>query len=579
MARSTSGRATARQLERLLECVPGGVFEYHEDAAGTGRLGYFSPAFAALFPVATALAARAGEASGAGDVAASSDAPSEPLLALLFHPGDAPSVARDLGASRARLSPWHGEYRRRRADGLVSWVEVRAVPRRDRGGCVRWTGFVADVTARVCAEIELRQAKAEAQRASRLKGEFVAAVSHELRTPMTTILGYGELLRDHPAVATAPDVAEAVDAVMRNGEHLLDVVGDILDDARMESGAMAIRQVPTDLSRVTEDAVALLQVRARAKGIGLSFHGPGHPLPEVPSDPLRVRQIILNLLGNALKFTDRGGVEVRVEPADERIRIRVRDSGIGMSADDLARLFKPFSQVQGVRASEGSGLGLSVARRMAVMLGGDITVESTPGRGTEFALDLPFRCVSASMRVSAEHDAALGAPASRAESPRPAAAAARGARLAGMRILLAEDGPDSARLFIHQLRGEGAEVHHAANGREALGLLQAAEFAVLPGPFHIVLMDVQMPVMDGPDAAAAIRASGNRVPMLAFTAGAGARERQRCESAGFDAVLAKPIARDALVESILRWAVRPGSPPDPVRDQATSPAPNVPPAR
>ncbi len=562
MARPTSRRATARQFERLLECVPGGVFEYHEDAAGTGQLGYFSPAFAALFP---AVASMADRSSG-------TPSPSEPLLALLFHPGDAPSVARDLGASRARLSPWHGEYRRRRADGLVSWVEVRAVPRRDRGGCVRWTGFVADVTARVCAEIELRQAKAEAQRASRLKGEFVAAVSHELRTPMTAILGYGELLRDHPAVATAPDVAEAVDAVMRNGEHLLDVVGDILDDARMETGAMAIRRVPTDLARVAQDAVAFLQVRARAKGIGLSFHGPDRPLPQVPSDPLRVRQIILNLLGNAIKFTDHGGIEVHVEPADDRLRIRVRDTGIGMSAEDLDKLFKPFSQVHGVRSSEGSGLGLSVARRMAVMLGGDIAVESTPGQGTTFMLDLAFRCTPESMR-----DAAVGPAHVRSDTA--VAPASRGARLAGLRILLAEDGPDSARLFLHQLRGEGAEVHHAANGREALGLVQASELGVLPGAFHVLLMDVQMPVMDGPDAALAIRAAGHRVPMLALTAGAGARERQRCEAAGFDAVLAKPIARDALVEAILRWAVLPATTTGPASAPAPAAGPNEPRAR
>ena len=528
-------------LEHLLNSIPGGVFIYEESPAGEGRLVYGNAGFMILCPPC-----------------AQTDAPPglHPITHL-FHPDESARVASDLERSAADLTPWHAEYRRETADGSTAWVEIRAEPRPQSHGVVRWTGFVSDVTARVTAEIQLRHARAEALRASRLKSDFIAAVSHELRTPMTAIIGYAELLQDDPRVRADSGTASAAEAILRNGEHLLSVVSDILDDSRVEAGAFSVRAAEIDLAQVAHDASDLLAIRARSRGIGLQFV----PDPRSPSfaraDPLRVRQIILNLVGNAIKFTDRGSVRVSVSNAGGAACVTVVDDGMGMDAEQLEALFRPYTQFNDARACEGSGLGMALSRRLARMMGGDLRVASTPGHGTTFTLSLPAIASSlgdAPPVVEIAYDGASDAAASGA--PGADREGDLAPPLAGFRILVAEDGPDNVRLYLRQLGRAGADVRVASNGREAVALAQAAAVGVLDAPFDLILIDVQMPVLDGLEATRRLRALGFTVPVVAVTAAAGEEERARCLAAGCDGFLEKPVRQADLIAAARAAALR-----------------------
>jgi len=524
---SATRAAMARpaDLEHLLNTVPGGVFIYEETPSGGGRLVYGNAGFMVLCPPC-----------------AGADAPpSGPHpITHLFHPDESTRVASDLERSATDLAAWHAEYRRTSADGTTAWVEVRAEPRPQAHGVVRWTGFVSDVTARVTAEIQLRHARAEALRASRLKSDFIAAVSHELRTPMTAIIGYAELLQDDPCVRADPGSASAAEAILRNGEHLLSVVSDILDDSRVEAGAFSVRAAEIDLAQVTHDASDLLAIRARSRGIGLQFTADANAPAFARADPLRVRQIVLNLVGNAIKFTDRGSVRVSVSTAAGAATVTVADDGIGMSAEQLEALFRPYTQFNGTRACEGSGLGMALSRRLARMMGGDLRVASTPGHGTTFTLSLP--AVAPSL-ADAPPVVDLASEANTEATPEAAPALP----LAGVRILVAEDGPDNVRLYLRQLGRAGADVRVAANGREAVALAQAGAVGVLDAPFDLILMDVQMPVLDGLEATRRLRALGFTVPVVAVTAAAGDGERARCMASGCDGFLEKPVRQADLI--------------------------------
>ena len=541
---SATRAALARpsDLEHLLNAVPGGVFIYEESPSGEGRLVYGNAGFLVLCP----------------PCAHADHAPTGPHpISHLFHPEESTRVASDLERSATDLAPWHAEYRRLATDGSVAWVEIRAEPRPQSHGVVRWTGFVSDVTARVAAEIQLRHARAEALRASRLKSDFIAAVSHELRTPMTAIIGYAELLQDDPRVRTDPGTASAAEAILRNGEHLLAVVSDILDDSRVEAGAFSVRASEIDLAQVARDASDLLAIRARSRGIGLQFMADPHAPSFARADPLRVRQIILNLVGNAIKFTDRGSVRVGVSTVGGVATVTVADDGVGMDAQQLEALFRPYTQFHGARACEGSGLGMALSRRLARMMGGDLRVASTPGHGTTFTLSLPAIAPSlgdAPPVVEIAHDGASDAAASGA--PGADREGELAPPLAGFRILVAEDGPDNVRLYLRQLGRAGADVRVASNGREAVALAQAAAVGVLDAPFDLILMDVQMPVLDGLEATRRLRALGFTVPVVAVTAAAGEAERARCLAAGCDGFLEKPVRHAELVMAVRSAALR-----------------------
>jgi signal transduction histidine kinase/DNA-binding response OmpR family regulator len=389
----------------------------------------------------------------------------------------------------------------------------------------------------------LDEARQAAQGASRLKSEFLANVSHEIRTPMAAILGYTELLAD-PAT---PDRkrADAIEIIRRNGDHLIAVINDVLDLSKIEAGKLVVERIPCSPFDVVAEVTSLMRSRAEAKGLAFDV-AYRTPIPEtVTTDPTRLRQILINLIGNAIKFTPSGSVRVELAleaAASPRLVIAVVDTGIGLAPEEQARIFGPFAQADAstTRRFGGTGLGLAISKRLAEMLGGEIDVVSTPARGSTFSLAIdPGPLDGVAMAVDRPREPAP-APEAR-EEPAP--------RLAG-RILVAEDGPDNRQLIAFHLRAAGASVMLAADGLVACELVFTA--ALAGTPFDLILMDVQMPGLDGYAATRRLRAGGYRGPIIALTAHVLAADRERCLEAGCVDFATKPIARRALLDLVRR---------------------------
>lgn len=380
---------------------------------------------------------------------------------------------------------------------------------------------------------------AAAERANQAKSMFLSNMSHEIRTPMTSIIGYSELLLEE--ANSAPQILEYGGVIHRNGEHLLQVINDILDLAKVDSGKMSVEMVPTCIRTVVADVVGLLEVRAQAKGLPLVVEF-ADPMPDrFLTDPTRLRQILLNLVGNAVKFTDRGqvAIAVRHERGDDGaslLRIGVADTGVGIAAEALQRIFEPFVQadVSTTRRFGGTGLGLTIAARLAECLGGNLTAESEVGVGTTFVL-----------RIAAEP--AIDAPA---EGPVESTPAAQLPVRIEARVLLAEDGADNQLLIGKILRKVGIDVTIVADGRLAVDMAQTA--AASGSAFDLILMDMQMPVLDGYAATRELRQAGYDRPILAVTAHAMVGDREGCLAAGCDDFAVKPIRRDELLAKVHR---------------------------
>jgi signal transduction histidine kinase/ActR/RegA family two-component response regulator/HPt (histidine-containing phosphotransfer) domain-containing protein len=408
-----------------------------------------------------------------------------------------------------------------------------------------------DIAAREAAERALRETKRAAEAANEAKSTFLANMSHEIRTPMMAVLGYADLMLEPGQ--TVSDRLNHVNVIRRNGQHLLTVINDILDLSKIEAGQMRVERVPFSPCQVLCELASTMRVRATERKLQFRVHVEGNIPRTVRSDPTRLRQILINLVGNAIKFTEAGWVRVTaalLDPADvanPRLCFRVCDSGIGMTAGQVERLFRPFGQADGstTRRFGGTGLGLTISRRLARELGGDVTVDSSPGRGSEFTVtiatgpldgvELLTRCTEAVAPPQAG-DAAGGAP--------------EAARLGG-RVLLAEDGPDNRQLLSFYLTKAGAEVVTAENGRLAYEAVTAAQRA--GRPFDLVLMDMQMPELDGYGAAAKLRGAGCDVPIVALTAHAMADDRAKCLAAGCTDYLTKPVDKTRLIERVARY--------------------------
>jgi len=395
---------------------------------------------------------------------------------------------------------------------------------------------------------ELERAKFAAEAANRAKSDFLANMSHEIRTPLTAMLGFAENLLD--AALSPRERDEAIRTIRRSSDHLLQIVNDVLDISRIEAGAVVVEKVSCPIVQVLSELESLMRPRATAKGLEFAIVTTGRLPESIHSDPTRLRQILLNLVGNAIKFTDSGSVEVHVQilaPDGDAptLRVDVCDSGIGMTPEQLGRLFRPFTQADETmtRRFGGTGLGLVISRRLAEILGGSIRVESELGRGSRFTLEIPTGPLEGAEWVRVTR----GALCPKATPEQPAVT-----EPLGCRVLLVEDGPDNQRLISFVLTKAGAEVSCAADGQSGVDL---ANRAIAAGrPFDLILMDMQMPVLDGYRATRMLREQGYDRPIIALTAHAMAGDRDRCLSAGCDAYSTKPIDRHQLVEMVRRYA-------------------------
>ena len=376
---------------------------------------------------------------------------------------------------------------------------------------------------------------------ARLKSQFLANMSHEMRTPLTSILGGVELLVD--AAGNDVERRETAAAVQRNGEQLLDLVDRLLDLAKLETGNLLVEPRACRPEPVVREAVQRSAAAAAAKGLQLRVDLTALEGRTVRTDPARLRQLVAAVVDNAVKFTDRGSVEVRASllrhEGGHRLQVEVVDTGIGIPAEFVPRLFESFSQADGslTRRHGGSGLGLAIARRVAQQLGGDVVITSEVGRGTRVVVTIAPAAVDETVTT------AVPVPA-----PPPAAAPAVPGRLAG-RVLVVDDAADNQRLLKAMLAKAGVTVELAENGRLAIEAVQRAAGAQ---PFELVLMDLQMPELDGVSAIRILREQGYQLPIVALTAHALAEDRERCLAAGATGYETKPITRQKLLEVVAR---------------------------
>ncbi|BCW88115.1 Sensor histidine kinase RcsC [Alphaproteobacteria bacterium SO-S41] len=444
------------------------------------------------------------------------------------------------GASEEAITAFAVDFMRRLESGeAVDMVTeagqtARVVYRQMSNG--KWGAISTDISDLMQKEKELKVAKRKAEAASDAKSSFLANVSHEIRTPLNGMLGMAQVLS---ASSLTADQREQVDAILDSGKTLVALLNDVLDLSKIEAGKMEITPVDTDLSHVLRRLYKLWQSAAEEKGVELTLDFAASLPARLKFDAVRVRQCIGNLMSNAVKFTEAGEVNVHVSiprsgPNAGLVQVRVTDSGIGMDEATIGRLFAPFTQADGStsRRFGGTGLGLSISRKLAQMMGGDVKAKSTPGEGSVFTLTF---AAEAAAEAAPQGDVEKGSR-SAPRLTRP------------LNVLVVDDVPLNrkvARLFMEH---HGWSVVEAGHGGEALDCLAAATF-------DVVLLDVHMPVMDGPETLAKLRASGEAwagVPVIALTANAMSGDRERYVEMGMDGYISKPIDQREMFAEIGR---------------------------
>tara|TARA_R110002111_G_scaffold144910_2_gene211270 strand:- start:125167 stop:127605 length:2439 start_codon:yes stop_codon:yes gene_type:complete len=446
-------------------------------------------------------------------------------------------------------------------NGKEVWIQASYNPILDlKGKPCKVVKYSVDVSERVlidqafkATKLDLVKAKEAAELANQTKSEFLANMSHEIRTPMTAILGFTDILLGS---IVKPDEVESVQTIKRNGESLIGLINDILDLSKIEAGKLDVEQINCSPRQVVADVSSLMRVRSAAKGLLLNVRFDG-PVPEtICTDPTRLRQVLINLVGNAIKFTETGVIEIVVrllnKAGDEpKLQFDVIDSGIGIVEEKIEKLFSPFTQADGstTRQFGGTGLGLTISKRLVELLGGTVSVSSKIGRGSTFSVTITtgplanVRLIQNSTEAVLEYKNMNEKVVADSESP-----------LCNCRILFAEDGPDNQRLISFILKKAGAEVTLADNGKIAVDLATAA--LTENDPFDVILMDMQMPVLDGYAATRRLRNIGYSRPIIALTAHAMSTDQQKCCDAGCDDYATKPVDRLKLIEIIERYVKR-----------------------
>ncbi|MFA7177749.1 MAG: CHASE domain-containing protein, partial [Smithellaceae bacterium] len=478
----------------------------------------------------------------------------------IIHRDDTGAVEQVIEEALRRGNSWEIAYRILHRDGAERWVFEKGRGITGEDGAVRYLdGFIFDITERKKAEEELRRMNEEierqavlarqlaeqAQQASKAKSEFLASMSHEIRTPMNAIIGMAEMLQESPL---NEEQAQYVRVFKAAGENLLNIINSILDLSKVEAGQLTLESIPFSLRQVVGDVCAMMAARVDKKHVRLSCLAVSENCDAVIGDPTRVQQILTNLIGNAIKFTEQGSVEVKVNTEKASfggekddlclVHISVKDTGIGIPPEKQGMIFERFTQADSsvTRKYGGTGLGLSISRRLAELMGGRLWVESTPGQGSTFHFTLLLRIEDKTRQ------AAPPAKSEKAAVPeqRP------------LKILLVDDSDDNRLLVKTYLKGDAYQIDEAENGEQAVALFQS-------GLYDLVLMDMQMPVMDGYTATRAIRRweeeqGKNRTPVIALTAYALTEDAAKSEEAGCDTHLTKPVKKAVLLEAIRRFA-------------------------
>jgi hypothetical protein len=514
----TQLKAIDARLREVTDNIPVAVYQYLLPPDGRHSFSFFSRGLEKISGLT------------AEEVIADAD-----CLFSAIHPDDQSAVRASIAQSALDLQLWSLDFRlTHQGSSELVWVHGESRPRRRNDGSTLWNGYIADISEAKHASEELRRAKEGAESANRAKSEFLANMSHEIRTPMNGVIGMTELALD---TDLSEEQREYLQIVKSSSEALLTILNDILDFSKIEAGKLLIEHIPFNLWRTVSDTLKTLALRAHAKGLELICDIAQDAPMYVLGDPGRVRQVLVNLIGNAIKFTVVGQIVVRVEPGADQddligVNFSIADSGIGIPPEKLHTIFEAFSQEDSsiTRKYGGTGLGLTISGRLAEMLGGGrIRVESEVGRGSTFHFSALF-----------ERDVQHMAPPAVSE-------------LGGRRMLLVDDNPVNLLVLARMLQSEGVTAHEAASGETALAMLEGNS-AAGAAHFDLIVLDACMPGMDGFDTALRIMALPQcaATPLVMLSSGGIKGDAQRCREIGFAAYLSKPIARDELLMALSR---------------------------